>query len=285
LDAAGPVGNHGTEVQITNYLLENRHLTIKDLPSALFPKKTVFINDLVAACEGIIALGEDGRLSEFFQPLWSPFQEDIVKLSLKNVTYVVMAMGTGLGSAVLLPQSTTHSVLPTENGHTSLTPLGPFHPDYKEECELLEFISKKIYGGQQSIEWEDICSGRGLVSCYQFLTRNDVNISDKISALDVVQQALEQSDPKAEKALLLHYKYLFRISQQQSIGMIAKGVFLAGDNQVSNDSFVIKHIPYFKEEYLRSTKKEWILETPVYRQTKSYNLNLLGCLHYAKKNS
>jgi len=273
-------------VQITNYILESRYLCKQDLPSTLFPTKTVFINDLVAACEGIIALGEDGRLGEFFQTLWSPFEEDNVNITLKNVTYVVMAMGTGLGSAILLRQNTTHSLLPTENGHTSLTPLGPSHPDYKEECDLIEFISNKIYGGKDPIEWEDICSGRGLVSCYQFLTRNEINAcNDKLTALDVVQQAIEKSNPNAEKALLLHYKYLFRISQQQSVGMIAKGVFLAGDNQASNDFFVKQHIPYFKGEFLQSTKKEWILDIPVYRQTKSYNLNLLGCLHSAKKNS
>lgn len=37
----------------------------------------------------------------------------------------------------------------------------------------------------------------------------------------------------AKKAMFLHYKYLFRAGAQQSVAFVAKGMLLAGDNQVA----------------------------------------------------
>lgn len=70
LDFAGPLKNQGTEGEITNYT-EGKTIRVVDLPPSLCPKNSVLINDLAAACEGINALGEQGRLAEFFQPLWT----------------------------------------------------------------------------------------------------------------------------------------------------------------------------------------------------------------------
>jgi len=280
LDVAAPITNNGTQVVITNYVEKNLH--INDLPTNLFPKNTIFINDLAAACEGILSLGEQNRLSHFFQPLWTPFEHDKENIGLRPVNYLVMAMGTGLGSCMMISDGNgNHFILPTENGHVSLTPYGPSHPSYDEEKQLIGFLSQKVYNGQHSIEWEDICSGRGLGWCYEFATRNVPN-AEKLSAFEVVQKALA-SDELAKKALFLHYKYLFRVAQQQCIGLIAQGVFLAGDNQAANDPFVAQHIEEYKTEFLNHSKRDWIEQVPVYRQTKSYNLNLLGCLHNAAK--
>jgi len=257
-------------------------LTKSQLPRSLFPENTVFINDLAAAAEGIVALSEDGRLSEFFKPMWTPHLEDNTHIQMKPVNYVVMAMGTGLGACLLLSNGAKHTVLPCESGHTSITPLGPSHPASLEETQLLNFLSHKIYQGKLNPEWEDICSGRGLVSCYEFLCRNDSTSPKTLTAFDVVQMALsEEPDPLATKAMLVHYSYLLRASSQQCVGMLAKGVFLAGDNQAANDPFVSKHLEAFQKEFLNNSKKDWIEGVPVYRQTRSYNLNLLGCIHRA----
>jgi len=172
-------------------------------------------------------------------------------------------------------------VLPLENGHTTLSSLGPSDPQYEEEKSLLDFISKKVYEGKHNIEWEDICSGRGIKYCYEWAVGHS---TQPLTPAEIVRQALaDPPEPKAAKALFLHYKYLFRTAQQQSIGLQAKGVFLCGDNQVSNDPFVSSHALEYKEEFLCSTKSSWLTDVPIYRQIKLYNLNLLGCLVVAQR--
>jgi hypothetical protein len=104
-------------------------------------------------------------------------------------------------------------------------------------------------------------------------------------------------DKNAAAAMSLHYRYLFRSASQHCVGFVAKGVFLIGDNQVgftldwvmlkqcvkvSNDAFVCKHVEEFKEEFLNHSKRSWIEDVEVFRQIKSYNLMLLGCLFMAK---
>jgi len=279
LDVAGPISDKGCKVSITNYVGENV-LHVKDLPEVLFPAgKTIFINDLASTCEGINFLNQQNQIQEFFGVLWG----NEVKHELKPVNYLVLAMGTGLGCGLLNYTSSGHEVVALETGHTTLSPLGPSHPEYKDEQSLLQFLSNKIYNNQHSPEWEDICSGRGLVSCYEWASRKNPNASKGLQSIDVVKLAMENKDEEAQKALLLHYKYLFRSAQQQSIAFQCKGVFLAGDNQVYNDPFVVQHVNQFKAEFLNHPKQHWISESAVYRQTKSYNLNLLGCLFRASR--
>ncbi len=144
--------------------------------------------------------------------------------------------------------------------------------------------------------------------------------------LPVVNKAMKENDPHANRALFVHYKYLFRVAQHLSVMFVGKGVFLAGDNQVyiyiniyiallscsyhstnqslylsihtsihihlsiyqsilqvANDPFVSQHIEEYRQVYLDHTKTEWIRNNPVYRQTKSANLNLLGVIYQAKR--
>jgi len=195
-------------------------------------------------------------------------------------------MGTGFGCGLLLFNDGFHKVLPLETGHTTITTLGKNHKDKKEEEELFDYIGAKLYNNQNTIEFEDVCSGRGLGYCYEFVTKDDASVEKNITAQEIVSKALcENPDPYASKALLWHYKYLFRSAQTQCVGLQAKGVFLAGDNQVYNNSFVTKHTNTFKEEFLNHTKRKWIEEIPFYQQTKKYNLNLHGTLFVARRNA
>jgi len=45
---------------------------------------------------------------------------------------------------------------------------------YKEEEELIDFISKKKWNGKHTIEYEDVCGGPGLAkTCYFLLLIRD----------------------------------------------------------------------------------------------------------------
>lgn len=194
-------------------------------------------------------------------------------------------MGTGLGCGLLVAphkQNGHHTVLPLETGHTLITTLGCEDPAFKEEENLIQYLSKKIYQNKFTLEWEDICSGRGLVHCYDFATKSSPHSEKTLDAGKIIERAMS-GEPEAVHASLLHYKYLIRAGQNQCVGFQAKGIFLAGDNQVANDPFVSKHMEELKAEFLNHPKQGWIADSFVFRQIKSLNLNLLGCMFVAQK--
>lgn len=79
-------------------------------------------------------------------------------------------MGTGLGSSLLFWNGRNFQVVGLEFGHTQLIPFGLAHPEFADERALIQFIGEKLSNNLHMIEWEDICSGRGLQSCYQFFS-------------------------------------------------------------------------------------------------------------------
>jgi glucokinase len=285
LAAAGPVSEFGEKVVVTNYHGSEveRTLLKSQISDTIFPKSNSrFINDLEGTCNGINALNEQNKLGEFFEPLWqldTSHQKSVV--SLNPVHYVVLAMGTGLGTALLqqdlLSRSPRHSVLPLEAGHSLVNELGPSHKEYATERDLIQHLSKKLYNGKTTIEYEDICSGRGLGYVYEYFTK------ESLSAAEIVKRASgTPPDNIALKALQIHYRYLLRVAQSLCISTQAKGVLLAGDNQVSNLSFVRSFVSALKEEFLNHVKVSWLQPVTVYTQTKSFNFNLAGALHFAK---
>lgn len=76
------------QVVITNWLGdEERTLTTAKLPEGLFPKgKTAMLNDLEAGCYGILALDAQGKLGDFFKPLY-PVDAETTKLQPKNCIF------------------------------------------------------------------------------------------------------------------------------------------------------------------------------------------------------
>jgi len=275
LGLAGPIQEQGTQVVITNYDSNDRFLKKSDLPCLLFPfQSTILLNDLVSTCYGIYSLYVENKLEDYFGTLWG--QNNI---SLKSEPYLILAIGTGLGTGLLIPIGKGFEVLPLEFGHTQIIPLGSAHKNYEEEKSLIQFIGANLSNNKFMIEWEDICSGRGLESCYRWITQN----KKQLSAPEISQNAA--TDNECKKALLTHYRYLFRAAQTQCIAFQAKGVFFAGDNQVANDYFVSQpeNCSIFKEEFESHPKGEWLLNLPVYRQVKKLNLNLHGCLYAVSK--
>jgi len=258
----------------------SRTLHKTDLPQNIFPSnRSFFINDLESTCYGILALNVSGKLSSLFSPLWP--QEAPVQL--KPLPYLVLAMGTGLGVALILVTKShkKFEVLPLEFGHVQINSYGFSNPQAEEERRMIQYISDKLYKKKFSLETEDICSGRGLGYTYEWIVSENPQATPNLSVAQIAQRAAED-DPYASKALLIHYKWLFRCAQSLSVGFQTNGVFLAGDNQVANSSFVKKHLSSFKEEYLLHPKQEWIDNVPIFTQMSSFNINILGALYYAQ---
>ena len=80
---AGPIEEGGDQVTITNYEGENKKLFKSDLPKSL-SKNIYLINDLEAACFGIISLSEDNLLNKYFTNAWEENKNDDENIKLKN---------------------------------------------------------------------------------------------------------------------------------------------------------------------------------------------------------
>lgn len=275
LALAGPIS--GDRISVTNYEFKDSSIHKNDLPQKLFPKgRTYFLNDLEACSFGVVRMGLSGVLWKYLAP------NNGIK-TLQNHHYAVLAMGTGLGASLIFAVNTRKGnnsnlefdVVPLELGHISLA-----HELEKDDRDRLDFVAAKIYGNKYSPEVEEICSGRGLVACYEYEIR-DLPDRPNIRARDIADLVLK-GDEYAQRAMHAHYRYLFKVAQHMCILVPqCKGVFLCGDNQVANESFVEKHLKEFEIEFFQNhPKKEWLENVNIYRQVKPLNLNLQGAFHY-----
>jgi glucokinase len=291
LAVAGPVTDNGTKVTVTNYegSEAERTLTTSHISPDIFPPKASrFINDLESTCYGINSLNQQGRLCDFFQPLWEneATKQQADKFALLPFHYVVLAMGTGLGTALLQQAPSTvskHTVLPLEAGHALVNELGSTSNESKEDRDVIAFISQKLYGSKTTIEFEDICSGRGLVNVYEWTVKDTPDAAKGLKAQDVVARATASPpDANALKAMGIHYKFLMRVAQTLCVITQAKGVLLAGDNQVNNLSFVSSYSDHLKQEFLNHVKVAWLNPVSIYTQKASFSFNLAGAVNAAQ---
>jgi glucokinase len=71
----------------------------------------------------------------------------------------VVAVGTGLGEALLVPSPDGFLALPTEGGHTDFAPRGPL------QRRLLAELARV----HEHVSYERVCSGMGVATLYRFL--------------------------------------------------------------------------------------------------------------------
>lgn len=75
----------------------------------------------------------------------------------------VVAVGTGLGEALLVPAADGFVALPTEGGHTDFAPRG------RLQRRLLAHLERH----HQHVSYESVCSGLGIATLYRFLAALD----------------------------------------------------------------------------------------------------------------
>jgi len=107
---------------------------------------------------------------------------------------VVLGAGTGLGEAILLPDSPGHRVLPTEGGHCD------FGPADAEQTELLGWLARR-YG---HVSWERILSGEGLSEVHAFFRERagEQGTEDRLDPAEVARRAGEGDEIAAKAAAL-----------------------------------------------------------------------------------
>jgi len=287
LALAGPIDKD--RVVLTNYVESSQVLNKQDLPSELFPfAKTRFLNDLEACCYGIIAAGENGELNNYFTNAFEPFNNERAadSLHLEQKSYAVLAMGTGLGCGLILCHKNkdgtlSFSPLALEAGHALIGMEGTAREDHKKSVQRFEYISEQVWNSKHGIEYEDICSGRGLKYCYNFERAYDNQpTNDEMDAGDIAPQYKENR--YARMALEVHYGYLMKAAQNICVMIPScKGVFFAGDNQVNNEQFVSENLDMLRDKFFDHQKKHWLEDVAAYRQVKQNNFNLVGCEYCA----
>lgn len=180
--------------------------------------RVVLINDLVAMAWGINALGEAS--------LATVHAGDAT--SWGNAALI--AAGTGLGMALLLPGQGTRLPMPSEGGHMD------FAPRNDEEIGLLQFLQGR-FGRHVSIE--RVVSGMGLRNIYEYLVaagfaaedlaiRRELQCSEAPARL-ISEAALAGRSHLCMKALdMFVAAYGAAAGNLALVGMAVGGVYLGG---------------------------------------------------------
>jgi glucokinase len=129
-----------------------------NLPWSLSEKKTAkafqigrvhLINDLQATASGMLHLQPNDRVI-------------LNRGKVKSGNRVVLAVGTGLGEAILCEKGEEMIPMASEGGHSD------FAPRNEMEIALLRFLAKKY----DHVSYERILSGSGLLNLYAFLVES-----------------------------------------------------------------------------------------------------------------
>jgi glucokinase len=139
----------------------------KTLAAELGLERVSLVNDFVAVALGIPSL-EPADLAVLQQGTVDP-----------SGPVAILGAGTGLGEAILISTPAGPMVLPTEGGHTRLSPSNP------REMRLLEFLQAKF----GRVSWERVLSGPGIKNIYDYL------VSSGEPELAATRDRLEKEDP------------------------------------------------------------------------------------------
>jgi len=127
------------------------------------------VNDMEATGRGVLSLGADK-----LEPLCVGEE--------RAATRVLVAVGTGLGEAILVWDGATHRPLATEGGHVS------FAPRRDQEIELLRFLGRRF----GHVSAERLMAGSGLSNLFDFVTE-----VERIEAAESVRRRLGSGDDNA----------------------------------------------------------------------------------------
>jgi len=209
LAVAAPLNT--SRVQLTNlpWIIDSEKLLV-DFPIA----ELLLVNDFVAVGYGISELSK----------------EDVIVLQQgepqTKALRAVIGAGTGLGQAILSPDGQGWQVWPTEGGHTD------FAPQDTAQQPLLE----KLFQQYAHASYERVLSGSGLSLLYQFIgAQQGVKVTEDLSARQISERALQQSDVLAEKTMRLFMQIYGAQAGNLALTTLPRaGLFIAGGIAAKN---------------------------------------------------
>lgn len=214
---AGPVS--GRDANVTNLPWQ---LNADDLADEFNIDHLYLCNDFAAVAHGISCLADDEVIT---------LQQGEVD---DNSPRAVIGAGTGLGQALLFPETDGWRVVATEGGHVD------FAPTDRIQILLLEHLIERF----GHVSYERIVSGAGLVTIYEFLRayeQHDENpdlrqamvAGDPAAAIS--QFALENNDSLALESLDLFIKIYGAQAGNLALTVLPMaGLYLAGGIAAKN---------------------------------------------------
>jgi len=211
-DVAGPVVAGRAQLTNLDWDLDEATLAVQ-----LGVERAYLINDLVAMASAV--------------PLLSPDELHVVKEGERGPGPIaVLAPGTGLGEAFLVPVDSEYLAFASEGGHAS------FAPTNEEEMALL----RSLWAEWEHVSFERVASGVGIPNLYRFLRGRPGAVESRELASQlvgtsddtrpIVEAALRQPpDPLAATTVTLFLRILGAEAGNLALKVLATGgVYLAG---------------------------------------------------------
>ena len=140
-------------------------------------------------------------------------------LDSAHFTVAVLGPGTGLGAVGLRKYEEHYIAIVSEASH------GGFAPETEEQVEILKVLRDR-FGRVSS---ERLVSGSGLENLYWGLTQINGEKRCQLSAPEIVQASLDESDVLASKAIDLFYEILGQVAGDLALTLGANdGIYIAG---------------------------------------------------------
>jgi glucokinase len=192
----------------------------------------------------------------------------------------VLAAGTGLGEAFLLPdQSGRYLILDSEGGHCD------FSPRTKLEIELLLYLTEKF--GRTSVE--RVLSGPGLNNIYRFLIECHSfeeppwlaeELRDNDPGVVITKNGLENKSPACHKALEMFVSLYGAIAGNLALQFLTRGGLYIGGGIAPEILPLIKSGLFMESFYSKGRFKSLMREFPV-KVILNDQASLIGAAHYA----
>lgn len=266
LGVCGPVNEGRCQVTNLPWVVE-----VNNLQAILGSDSVWLINDLAAMAASV--------------PFLNP--EDYVVLQegkeCSNGRIAVIAAGTGLGQAFLVPDENGHYIiLDSEGGHCD------YPPRNQLESELLRFMLKKY----ERVSIERLLSGSGLFLIYQFIMQSNSfaepewltkELNEGDPAVAITNNGLHKKNEGCVTALELFVTLYGAVAGNLALQLMARGGVFVGGGIAPKMAEVMRG-GLFKEAFLSKGRfRSFVSEVPV-KMIVNDRAPLLGAAHYALGN-
>ena len=187
------------------------------------------------------------------------------KTTSERATMAVIGAGTGFGVAGLSPVSHGWEIISSEGGHIS------FAATTEWEWQL----AQRLRGPDGHVSVEQLLSGPGLLSLYQYIVKLNGRSSHCDNPADVSSAALANSDIDCVEAVEFFCKILARVAGDVALTMGAQGgLYIGGFIATQLEPFLHKND--FKQMFLsKGPMSHYVEQIPV-RLIKSPDAALFG---------
>jgi glucokinase len=177
----------------------------------------------------------------------------------------VLGPGTGFGVAMLVPEKYRKRAISTEAGHMSLAANNAL------QAAIKEHMSRKF----ALVSIERVFSGPGLRYLYESLAAVEGAQVDSLTAAEISQAALDETDEMCHRTLLLFCSWLGAVTGDLCLAMGARGgVYLGGGILPRIADFLVES-DFVNSFLAKDQMSHYMREIPVHLVTEG-NSALLG---------